>query len=71
MKMEMDVMQAVTAMIGSVGFPIVMCLMMYKYMTDVQKKTDETLASLTNAISALEKGVDTLVNFTITRGDND
>lgn len=68
--MEMDVMQAVTAMIGSVGFPIVMCLMMYKYMTDVQKKTDETLASLTNAISALEKGVDTLVNFTITR-DND
>ena len=68
--MEMDVMQAITAMIGSVGFPIVMCLMMYKYMTDVQKKTDETLASLTNAISALEKGVDTLVNFTITR-DND
>lgn len=68
--MEMDVMQAVTAMIGSVGFPIVMCLMMYKYMTDVQKKTDETLGSLTNAISALEKGVDTLVNFTITR-DND
>lgn len=68
--MEMDVMQAITAMVGSVGFPIVMCLMMYKYMTDVQKKTDETLASLTNAISALEKGVDTLVNFTINR-DND
>lgn len=66
-KMEMDVMQAVTAMIGSVGFPIVMCLMMYKYMTEVQKKTDETLASLTNAISALEKGVDTLVNFTIAK----
>lgn len=68
--MEMDVMQAVTTMIGSVGFPIVMCLMMYKYMTDVQKKTDETLSGLTNAISALEKGVDTLVNFTITH-DND
>lgn len=70
MKMEMDLMQSITAMIGSVGFPIVMCLMMYKYMTDVQKKTDETLSSLTNAISALEKGVDTLVNFTITH-DND
>lgn len=60
----MDITQ-LTTIIGSVGFPAVMCLLMYKYMTDTQAKTDETLKNLETAIRALEKGVDTLVNFTI------
>ena len=62
----MDITQ-LTTIIGSVGFPTVMCLLMYKYMTDTQAKTDETLKNLETAIRALEKGVDTLVNFTINK----
>ena len=62
----MDITQ-LTTVIGSVGFPAVMCLLMYKYMTDTQTKTDETLKNLETAIKALEKGVDTLVNFTINK----
>lgn len=60
----MDITQ-LTTVIGSVGFPAVMCLLMYKYMTDTQSKAEETLKNLETAIKALEKGVDTLVNLTI------
>lgn len=56
---------ALTSLIGSIGFPIVMCLLMYKYMTDVQKKTDETLQNLETAIKSLEKGIDTLVSIAV------
>ena len=63
----MDLTQ-ITALIGTVGFPIVMCLMMYYYMTQVQEKTDETLKNLETAIKALEKGVDTLVAISMERG---
>lgn len=68
----MDV-SSVTNLIGSVGFPILMCLMMYKYMTDTQEKTDETLQKLETAIKALEKGVDTLVKISMNKlgGGND
>lgn len=64
----MDITQ-LTTVIGSVGFPAVMCLLMYKYMTDTQAKTDETLKNLETAIKSLEKGVDTLVNLTIKKED--
>lgn len=64
----MDITQ-LTTVIGSVGFPAVMCLLMYKYMTDTQAKTDETLKNLETAIKSLEKGVDTLVNITIKKED--
>lgn len=64
----MDITQ-LTTVIGSVGFPAVMCLLMYKYMTDTQAKTDETLKNLETAIKSLEKGIDTLVNLTIKKED--
>lgn len=63
----MDITQ-VTTLIGSLGFPIVMCLIMYKYMVDTSAKNDETLRNLEIAIKALEKGVDTLVAMTTKRG---
>jgi uncharacterized protein YoxC len=66
----MDITQ-LTTVIGSVGFPAVMCLLMYKYMTDTQAKTDETLKNLETAIKALEKGVDTLVSLTLGREEKD
>ncbi|MEE3334347.1 MAG: hypothetical protein VZR54_08795 [Ruminococcus sp.] len=67
----MDITQ-LTTVVGSVGFPAVMCLLMYKYMTDTQAKTDETLKNLETAIKSLEKGVDTLVNITIKKeGEHD
>lgn len=65
----MDITQ-LTTVIGSLGFPAVMCLLMYKYMTDTQAKTDETLKNLETAIKSLEKGVDTLVNITIKKKED-
>ena len=62
----MDI-QSITTLIGTLGFPIMMCLLMYKYMLDNNAKTDETLQNLETAIKALEKGVDTLVQITMNR----
>ena len=60
----MDI-QSITTLIGTLGFPIMMCLLMYKYMMDNNAKTDETLQNLETAIKSLEKGVDTLVQLTM------
>ena len=52
-----------TSLITSVGFPIVMCLLMYKYVTDESKETRATLSMLESAIHALEKGVEDLIQI--------
>lgn len=41
--------QGITALIGSVGFPIVMCLIMWKYMEQIQADNKDTIAKLTEA----------------------
>lgn len=64
----MDI-QSITTLIGTLGFPIMMCLLMYKYMMDNNAKTDETLQNLETAIKSLEKGVDTLVQITMNRNE--
>lgn len=38
--------QAIMSAIGSVGFPIVMCLFLIKYMEEVQKDNKETIEKL-------------------------
>lgn len=38
--------QGITALIGSVGFPIVMCLIMFKYMEQIQADNKETIEKL-------------------------
>ena len=64
----MDV-TAITSLITSVGFPIVMCLLMYKYMTEENKATRETLNALEMAIHTLEKGVEDLIAISRMRYD--
>lgn len=45
----MDI-NAITALIGSVGFPIVMCLIMIKMMEDMQAAHKEEINSLKESI---------------------
>lgn len=56
----MDIMEIVN-LISSVGFPIVMCVMMYKYITDDSKQTREAIVSLQGSIKALEELISKLV----------
>lgn len=48
--------------ISSVGFPIVMCLMMYKYITEDSKQTRDAITSLQGSIKALEELISKLVD---------
>lgn len=52
----------VTSLIGSIGFPIVMCLLMYKQMGDTAESHKEEMESVTKALNnntlVLQKLVD-------------
>lgn len=48
----MDV-SAVLSAIGSVGFPIVMCVMLFQYMKDESSQTREAIMELKSAITTL------------------
>lgn len=58
----MDITE-LTPLITSVGFPIVMCLLMYKYVTEDSKQTREAIKNLESAIRAIEKGIDALISI--------
>lgn len=45
---------AILQAIGSVGFPIVMCLILMKYVSTTQDKLVEAIQSLTLAVKRLE-----------------
>lgn len=53
---------AVVSAIGSIGFPIVMCLILMKYVQTTQDKLIDAIQSLTLAVKRLE---------TIIEGDDD
>lgn len=48
----MDV-QVITGLIGSVGFPIVMVLLLWQYIREEQAKTREVLNELRDTINAM------------------
>lgn len=56
-----------TSLIGTLGFPMVMCLLMYKYMTDVQTRTSATLNKVENALHLLEQSVESLTQAIISK----
>ena len=45
---------AILQAIGSIGFPIVMCLILMKYVQNTQDKLIEAIQSLTLAVKRLE-----------------
>ncbi len=45
---------AILQAIGSIGFPIVMCLILMKYVSTTQDKLIEAIQSLTLAVKRLE-----------------
>lgn len=63
-------MTELTNLITSVGFPAVMCLLMYKYVIEDSKQTREALQALETAIHTLEKGVENLIKISEIRYEN-
>lgn len=55
----MDV-ATITSLISGVGFPIVMCLMMFKYMQDEQETHRDESDALKEAINELRVAITTL-----------
>lgn len=55
----MDVSQ-VSALITSVGFPIVMCIMLFKYMQELNAQHQEETTALKDAINDLKVAITTL-----------
>lgn len=55
----MDV-QTITSLISGVGFPIVMCLMMFKYMQDEQANHKQESDTLKDAINELKVAITAL-----------
>lgn len=62
-------MGAITQAITSIGFPIVMCLLMYKYVTEDSKQTRETIHELKETIKAVEAGINALIRISSERLD--
>lgn len=53
-------MEEITAMISSVGFPILMCLLMYKSNKDTQDKHEAETRELSKAIENNTKALEIL-----------
>lgn len=62
--------QLIVSLIGSLGFPIVMCLMMFKYMEEEQKTHREESNSLRDAVNKLEIAI-TKLTERLNLGDSD
>lgn len=66
--MDAGAYQAIASLISSIGFPIVMCLMMFKYMTELNESHKEETNTLKDAINELKVAITTLTERL--KGDN-
>ncbi len=48
-----DVMQMITTLIGSIGFPIVCCMFLWKYINETMKSFTETMNENTKMLTKL------------------
>lgn len=53
----MDI-STITSLIGSIGFPIVMCIMMFNYMKDEEAKLTDAINELKNVITVLTERIE-------------
>lgn len=60
--------QAIVNAISSIGFPIVMCLILVWYIKSTHEKLIEAIQSLTQAVIKLETRIDTIEDQT--RGED-
>lgn len=49
-----DLLTIIMQVIGSLGFPIVMCILLYKHLDEEQKAHKEEISKLTDAIQDLK-----------------
>ena len=54
---------SITTLISSVGFPIVMCLILIKYMQEENQRNDDTITKLSDTINANTKAITELVTL--------
>lgn len=55
--------QSITTLVSSVGFPIVMCLILIKYIQQENHRNDDTITKLTDTINANTKAITELVTL--------
>lgn len=55
-------MQDISTLITSVGFPIVMCLLLFKYMQDLNAEHKQESAGMQNAINNLNITMQKLID---------
>ena len=55
----MDV-SAITSLVGSLGFPIVMCVLIFRYLEQEQEAHKEEITSLKDVISDLKVAITSL-----------
>lgn len=48
-----DVMQMITTLIGSIGFPIVCCIFLWKYINETMKKFTESMNENTKMLTRI------------------
>lgn len=65
----MDI-NTVSTLIGSIGFPCVMCLLMFKYMNDEQETHRQESDTLKDAINELKVAITTLTERITNLEDN-
>lgn len=58
--MDATAYQSIASLISSIGFPIVMCLLMFKYTTDLNETHREETNALKDAINELKVAITTL-----------
>lgn len=66
--METNVVEIIVSMIGSVGFPIVCCLFMWKYINETMKEFTKTMTENTKMLTRM---CDKLDMWTETKGGKD
>lgn len=50
----MEIFEAVIGAVGSLGFPIVMCVLMFDYMKKSSKELTDSVATLTGVVNELK-----------------
>lgn len=62
----MDI-QAITTLITTVGFPVVMCLLLMKYMQQENQRNDDTITKLSDTINANTKAITEMITLIKTK----
>ena len=58
----METINEIAGLVGSLGFPIVMCMLMFNYMKTNNKDLTQAISTLTGVVNELKDMINILVN---------